>query len=500
MKSAERTPILVVETLHSDLHPLNPKQKALAINMKSHILSSVPAPKPLLILASLLTALIATQAQAVVPELMSQGAPTLAPLVDKTAPAVVSIAIQGTVTAPRNPLMDDPFFERFFGAPPGSEGGQGNERKVRSAGSGVIVDAKEGFILTNHHVVDNADEIIVTLTDGRTLDAKVIGSDPGTDIALIKVDDPKNLTEMNFADSDKAKVGDFVLAIGNPFGLNHSVTSGIISQLGRTGINRGGYEDFIQTDAAINPGNSGGALVDMNGDLVGINSAIFSRSGGNIGIGFAIPANMARSVMDQLVEFGEVRRGLLGVSISDFTKESAEAYGMKNTDGALIQEIVPESAAEKAGLEVGDVVIKIDNEKIEGAAELRNSVGLKRSGDKVKITVLRDGKERAFTATLGSIDSISIANAVDIHPGLQGAEFSNYKGDADSFVSDAVLVNSVEPNSQAAMNGLRPNDVITSVNRIRVTSTQDLTAAAKGQSVLMLRIARDNRTILLQIR
>ena len=465
--------------------------------MKSHILSSLPAPKSLLILTSLLTALIAAQAQAVVPELMSQGSPTLAPLVDKTAPAVVSIAIQGTVTAPRNPLMDDPFFERFFGAPPGGERG---ERKVRSAGSGVIVDAKEGFILTNHHVVDNADEILITLTDGRTLDAKVIGSDAGTDIALIKVDDPKNLTEMNFADSDKAKVGDFVLAIGNPFGLNHSVTSGIISQLGRTGINRGGYEDFIQTDAAINPGNSGGALVDMNGELLGINSAIFSRSGGNIGIGFAIPANMARSVMDQLVEFGEVRRGLLGVSISDFTKESAEAYGMKNTDGALIQEIVPESAAEKAGLEVGDVVIKIDNEKIEGAADLRNSVGLKRSGDEVKLTVLRDGKKRSFTATLGSIDSISIANAVDIHPGLQGAEFSNYKGNADSFVNDAVLVNSVEPNSEAAMNGLRPNDVITSVNRIRVTSTQDLTAAAEGQSVLMLRIARDNRTILLQIR
>ena len=468
--------------------------------MKPQILSSVPTPKSLIILASLLSALIAHQAHAVVPQLVNQGSGTLAPLVDKTAPAVVSIAIQGTVTAPSNPLMDDPFFERFFGAPPGGQGGERRERKVRSGGSGVIVDAKKGFILTNHHVVENADEILVTLTDGRTLDAKVIGSDAGTDIALIKVEEPKNLTEMNFADSDKAKVGDFVLAIGNPFGLNHSVTSGIISQLGRTGINRDGYEDFIQTDAAINPGNSGGALVDMNGELIGINSAIFSRSGGNIGIGFAIPANMARSVMDQLVEFGEVRRGLLGVSISDFTKESAEAYGMENTDGALIQEIVPESAAEKAGLEVGDVVIKIDNEKIQGAAELRNSVGMKRSGDKVKLTVLRDGKKRTITATLGSIDTISIANADDIHPGLQGAEFSNYKGNADSFVNDAVLVNSVEPNSQAAANGLRPNDVITAVNRIPVTSTQELTAADEDQSVLMLRIARDNRTLLLQIR
>jgi len=467
--------------------------------MSSRNLSSITLFKPAIMLGALLLAgIAAAPVNAIVPELISRGMPTLAPLVDKAAPAVVSIAVQGTVQAPRNPLMDDPFFRRFFGAPPGAA--EGGERKVRSAGSGVIVDAKKGLILTNHHVVENADEILVTLTDGRTFDAKVIGSDEGTDIAVIELDAPKDLVEMNFADSDKAKVGDFVLAIGNPFGLQHTVTSGIISQLGRTGINRDGYEDFIQTDAAINPGNSGGALVDMSGELVGINSAIFSQSGGNIGIGFAIPSNMARAIMEQLLEFGEVRRGLLGVSITDFTKDTAEAYGMKDTDGALVQEIVPGSAAEEAGIEVGDVIVEVDGKQVTGASELRNAVGLKRSGDKVKVKVLREGKEKSFTATLSSIESISLGAANDIHPGLEGAEFATYAGAADSFVSEAVLVNIVEQNSPAAMNGLRPNDLITSVNRVRVSSIQDLTAAAKDQPVLLLRVVRGTRTLLLQIR
>jgi Do/DeqQ family serine protease len=466
--------------------------------MSSRTLSAITSFKPNIVLAALLLAgAAATPVKAVVPELVSQGVPSLAPLVDKTAPAVVSIAIQGTIRTPRNPLMDDPFFRRFFGAPPGAEGG---ERKVRSAGSGVIVDAKKGLILTNHHVVENADEILVTLTDGRSFDATILGSDEGTDIAVIQLDDPENLVEMNFADSDKAKVGDFVLAIGNPFGLQHTVTSGIISQLGRTGINRDGYEDFIQTDAAINPGNSGGALVDMRGELVGINSAIFSQSGGNIGIGFAIPSNIAKAIMAQLIEFGEVRRGLLGVSISDFTKDTAEAYGMKNTEGALVQEIVPGSAAEEAGIEVGDVIVEVDGKKVSGASELRNAVGLKRSGDKVKVKVLRDGKEKTFTTTLSSVESISITSADDIHPGLQGAEFATYQGGSDSPVSEAVLVNAVEPNSPAAMNGLWPNDLITSVNRVRVSSIQELTAAAEDQPILLLRVVRGTRTLLLQIR
>ncbi len=463
----------------------------------THLSASIPPRLKQMFAVALCFAALFGQAQAVVPELVNQGVPSLAPLVDKTAPAVVSIAIQSTVKTPRNPLMDDPFFRRFFGVPPGAQGG---ERKVRSAGSGVIVDAKEGLILTNHHVVENADEILVTLTDRRSFDAKVIGSDEGTDIAVIQIEDPKDLTEMKLADSDKARVGDFVLAIGNPFGLKHTVTSGIVSQLGRTGINRNGYEDFIQTDAAINPGNSGGALVDMNGELIGINSAIFSQSGGNIGIGFAIPSNIASAIMEQILEFGEVRRGLLGVSISDFTKESAEAYGMDNTDGALVQEIVPDSAAEKAGIEVGDVIIEIDGKTINGAGELRNSIGLKRSGDKVKVTVLRDGKRKTLSAVLSSVEAINIATADDIHPGLVGAEFATYEGAPGGFVSEAVLVNAVEENSRAAMNGLRPNDLITSVNRIKVSSIAELKAAAEDQPVLLLRVVRGTRTLLLQVR
>jgi len=443
------------------------------------------------------TFFLMSTASAVVPGLFNGETPSLAPLVDKTAPAVVSIATVGTVKTPTNPLMEDPFFQRFFGLPPGAGGG---ERQVRSAGSGVIVDAEEGLILTNHHVVERADEIRITLKDGRSLDATVIGSDAGTDIAVIKVDNPENLTEIAFANSDKLRVGDFVLAIGNPFGLQHTVTSGIVSQLGRTGINRDGYGDFIQTDAAINPGNSGGALITLNGELVGINSAIYSQSGGNIGIGFAIPSNIAQSIMEQIIEFGEVRRGLLGVSIGDFTEETAEAYGMENTDGALVQEIVPDSAAEKAGIEAGDVIVAVNGEKVVGAAELRNAIGLKRAGDEVKIELLRDGKSKTVTATLGGLETAEMVEADEIHPGLKGAEFASFQGGAASFISEAVVVNAVEPNSPAAMNGLRPNDLITSVNRKPVSSVKELTQAAEDQNVLLLRIVRGSRTLLLQIR
>ncbi|MEO7385451.1 MAG: trypsin-like peptidase domain-containing protein, partial [Gammaproteobacteria bacterium] len=243
-----------------------------------------------------------------------QDFPSLAPLVKQVEPAVVSIATKGTISAPSNPLMEDPFFRRFFGFP---DQQQQRRRQVQSAGSGVIVDAAKGYILTNHHVVENAEEIEVFLNDNRSLKAKVVGSDPGTDIAVLQVENGKNLVQMKLGNSDQVQVGDFVLAIGNPFGLQHTVTSGIISALGRSGINPDGYEDFIQTDASINPGNSGGALINLKGELVGINSAIFSNSGGNIGIGFAIPVNIAKSIMNQILQFGEVKRGLLGVSISD---------------------------------------------------------------------------------------------------------------------------------------------------------------------------------------
>jgi len=427
-----------------------------------------------------------------------QQVPSLAPLVEKTSPAVVSIATKGTVKTPVNPLMDDPFFRRFFGVPPGAMGGP--EREVRSAGSGVIVNAKKGYILTNHHVVADANEIQVTLNDGRTLNAKVIGSDAGTDVAVIQAEKPSGLTEMKFGDSDKLRVGDFVVAIGNPFGLQHTVTHGIVSQLGRTGINRDGYEDFIQTDAAINPGNSGGALIDLNGDLIGINTAIFSQGGGNIGIGFAIPANMARSIMDQILEFGEVKRGLLGVSISDFTAETAEAFGLDETEGALVQEIVPNSAAENAGLKVGDVIVAVDGDDVTGAASLRNSIGLRRSGDQVKITVLRDNKRETYTATLGDFDSVAAVEADDIHPGLAGAVFEAYAPSQGSFNKAAVSVSSVIENSPAAMNGLRPDDLIVALNKQRVTTPAELKQAAEGQGLIILDVVRGNRRIIIQIR
>ena len=355
--------------------------------------------------AALLLALVSGTAGAQLPaRIGNQEMPTLAPLVKQVEPAVVSIATKGTVSAPANPLMEDPFFRRFFGFPDQQQ--QPRQREVQSAGSGVIVDAAKGYILTNHHVVENAEEIEVVLNDNRNLKAKVIGSDPGTDIAVLQVENAKNLVQMKLGNSDQVQVGDFVLAIGNPFGLQHTVTSGIVSALGRSGINPDGYEDFIQTDASINPGNSGGALVNLRGELIGINSAIFSNSGGNIGIGFAIPVNIAKSIMNQILQFGEVKRGLLGVSISDFNADSAKAFGVEGTaEGALVQEVVDGSAAEKAGIVVGDVIVSVDGQRIKSASDLRNTIGLKRSGESVRIDVIRDGKRRQFVTVLSEVSS-----------------------------------------------------------------------------------------------
>ena len=276
--------------------------------------------------------------------------PSLAPMVKRVSPAVVNIATRGTVKekpGQRNPLMDDPFFRRFFDAP--------RERQFQSAGSGVIVDAKNGYIVTNYHVVENASEITVTLLDDRSFSAKVIGSDEGADIAVLQAKQP-NLVAIALGDSARLEVGDYVVAIGNPFGLQHTVTAGIVSALGRTGINPEGYEDFIQTDASINPGNSGGALVNLRGELVGINSAILSGSGGNIGIGFAIPVNMVKGVMEQLIKYGQVKRGILGVSLYNVTPEIAKEFGLTDTTGALVAGVAQGSSAEKAGIKTGDII------------------------------------------------------------------------------------------------------------------------------------------------
>ncbi len=426
-----------------------------------------------------------------------QEVPSLAPLVREASPAVVNIATKGTVAAMRNPFPEE--FQRFFGGPPQQQQQQ-RRREVRSAGSGVIVDAKRGYILTNHHVVENADEIEIFLADNTSLKAKIVGSDAGTDIAVVQVAETEKLAEMPLGNSDVLEVGDFVVAIGNPFGLSHTVTSGIVSALGRTGLSRDGYEDFIQTDASINPGNSGGALINLKGELVGINSAIFSGGGGNIGIGFAIPVNIAKSIMGQLIEFGEVHRGLLGVSISDFNADTAEAFGLEDVEGALVQEVVPDSAAEEAGIMVGDVIVAVDSKPVTSAADLRTTIGLRRTGETVRIEVVREGKNKALKATLTELSSSQEMAAVDIHPNLVGAELVDYDGTGQEYTDSGVLVTSVEPGSPAFQRGLRADDIIISVNRNRVRTLNDLSEAAEGQSLLVLGLRRGPRDLLLQIR
>jgi len=413
---------------------------------------------------------------------------SLAPLVDQASPAVVNIRVNQTITR-SSPYGDDPF-RRFFGLPDMPQG----SREVASAGSGVIVDAERGFILTNHHVVENADEIQITLIDGEILDAEVVGSDAATDIALLKVE-ADNLTEMPIGDSEVVRVGDFVLAIGNPFGLGHTVTSGIVSALGRAGFNQNGYEDFIQTDASINPGNSGGALVNMNGELVGINSMIVSRTGGNVGIGFAVPTEIASSIMRQILDFGEVRRGLLGVTIQAIDAEAAEALNAAVDRGALITEIVPGSAAEDSGLKVDDIIIGVNDKKITDASELRNAIGLMGSGEDVDIEYIRDGKTKNTIAKLGQQQTIRSAGT-EIHPGLAGAQFAS----SSTTSTGGIEVTAVEPDSPAAQRGLRTGDVITAVNRRSVRNLQQLSELASANRILFLLVQRGDRSLMLQIR
>jgi Do/DeqQ family serine protease len=432
----------------------------------------------------------AATAEAALPE----GAlPSLAPLVKAASPAVVNIRVSQTVSS-RSPYGDE-MFRRFFGLPEIP----GGSREVASAGSGVIVDAENGYILTNHHVVDGADKIEVYLFNEDSLDAEVVGSDPATDIAVLKVEG-NDLKEIPIGDSNAVEVGDFVIAIGNPFGLGNTVTSGIVSAVGRTGISpalgRGDViEDFIQTDASINPGNSGGALVNMRGELVGINSAIFTRTGGNIGIGFAVPSEIARSIMGQIVDFGEVRRGLLGVTITTIDSESAKALGAEVNRGALVSDIQPGSAAEEAGVQVDDIIVRVDNKKINDSRELANAIGLKGSGDSVRIELLRDGETRTVTATLGQ-RTMTQSTGEEIHPGLAGAQFSAQSATAGS----GVEVTDVQPGSPAWQRGLRGGDIVIAVNRIRVRNLQEVQEIAGRNEILFLLVRRADRQLMLQIR
>src|SRR5215470_3109275 len=392
--------------------------------------------------------------------------PSLSPMIKKVSPAIVNIATRGTIheKGPQNPLLDDPFFRRFFDVPPDSGP---RDRPFQSAGSGVIFDAKTGYIVTNAHVVENASEITVTLQDGRDLKAEVVGSDEPSDVAVLKVK-TDGLTQIPLGDSGRVEVGDFVVAIGNPFGLQHTVTSGIISGLSRSGINPDGYEDFIQTDASINPGNSGGALVNLRGELIGINTAILSRSGGNIGIGFAIPVNMAHSVMDQLIKYGSVKRGLLGVSMYTVTPDIAQSLGLPSAQGALVSQVVGGSPAERAGIRTGDVITSINGQSVKSNGELRNAIGLMRVGDKVEIGLLREGKPLHVTAIIADTTTPQAGSATPegIHKAFEGATL------VDAPDGGGALVKAVEPGSAAAEVGLRNNDVIIGVNRGKVSSVQ----------------------------
>jgi len=425
--------------------------------------------------------------------------PSLAPMIERVSPAVVNISVSGSVKVD-NPLAQDEFLRRFFDF----DDKQGGSREVEAAGSGVIVDAKKGYILTNHHVVENADRITVTLADNRSLSAKVIGSDEGSDLAVLQVKD-NSLVQMPFGDSAKLRVGDYVVAIGNPFGFSNTVTSGIVSALGRSGINRDAYEDFIQTDASINPGNSGGALVNLRGELVGINSAIISRSGGNIGIGFAIPVNMARSVMEQLITYGSVSRGLLGVSISDVTPETAETYGLHDNSGALVTTVAPNSAAEHAGIQINDVIVSVNDHRVRDSGSLRAAVGLMRPGEHVAVGIVRDGHEMNINAVLGTVPTTSSARAKEpdegqvaplLDPAFEGAELA----DNGSGKVPGVLVTNVDPGSPAAERGLRSGDVITKVNRVRVHNLGEAKRVVEGARSIILEVQRGSRNQLILMR
>ncbi|MEZ8142618.1 serine endoprotease DegQ [Enterovibrio norvegicus FF-454] len=417
--------------------------------------------------------------------------PSLAPMLETVSPAVVSISVEGShVSKQRIPES----FRFFFG--PEFDAEQTRERPFRGLGSGVIIDADKGYVITNHHVIDGANKILVQLHDGREYDAELIGSDSMSDVALLKLEKADNLTQIKLSDSDGLRVGDFAIAIGNPFGLGQTVTSGIISALGRSGLNLENFENFIQTDAAINSGNSGGALVNLNGELIGINTAILGPNGGNVGIGFAIPVNMVKNLSDQILEFGEVKRGVLGVQGGELTSELAEAFGYETNHGAFVSQVVPDSAAEKAGIEAGDIIVSVNGKDIRTFGELRAKVATLGAGKKVKLGIIRDGKEKTVTAELKEA-ALAKTNAETLHEALKGAKLENYSEGK----INGVRVASVDKDSVAARYGMKEGDIIVGLNRDKVKNLGDLRKQLEDKpNVLALNIVRDGSTMYLVIR
>jgi len=423
-------------------------------------------------------------------EVAGQSLPTLAPMLEQATPAVVNIATRSVVKSQANALLNDPLLRRFFDLP------KARPRESKSLGSGVIVDAQRGYILTNNHVIDGADSITVTLRDGRELQAKLVGTDPKTDIAVIQIPHD-NLSALPWSGEIKLRVGDFVVAIGNPFGLGQTVTSGIVSALGRSGLGIEDYEDFIQTDASINPGNSGGALVNLRGELIGINTAILGPNGGNIGIGFAIPAPMAKQIMAQLIEFGEVRRGQLGINIQNLNPELSQAFNLKNRNGVVISQVDPDSPAEQAGLQAGDVILAVNGKPVHGTVSLRNVIGLLRIGQQVELKLIRDSHPLTISALIGQSQQQNVDGG-RLSSYLRGAQLKNLQQESRRG-KQGVVVTKLQTNSRAAHNGLREGDVIVSANRQPVHNLKQLKSAIFRSKSLLLNLHRGNQALFLLI-
>ena len=422
----------------------------------------------------------------------ANGLPTLAPMLEEVTPAVVNISVYTAAPEHVNPLFRDPFFRRFFNLP-----NPARRPPRQSAGSGVIVDANNGYVLTNHHLLERAQKVIITLKDRRRFEARVLGSDQGTDIAVLQID-ANGLTALPIGNSKSLQVGDFVVAIGNPFGLGQTVTSGIVSALGRSGLILKGYEDFIQTDASINPGNSGGALVSLDGNLVGINTALIGPTGGNVGIGFAVPMHIAIVITDQIIKYGEVRRGRMGIMIQDLTPNLAASLELDWKEGALISRIEPDSPAAGAGLRIGDVITAINGDPVRTVIDLRNTVGLVRVNSYVDVVYVRNNRQRQVKVQLTASNLHSYA---DLHPPLAGARLRNLEPDDRYYDSiDAVLIAEIDHNSPAWRNGLRSGDRLVAINRRRVRDLDQVEQMLnRSDGVLLFAILRDSERLLIVI-